>query len=168
MRPCRRSVRIASGHHRLPADQRVSRGLPVDSHASDARGRESRLSRSLRRPIGMRRPALARKDMSKLGRCLRESSDHSQPVAPGVWRLERSGVRLQDSAAWHSLNKRLLAPRSALPWRDQGAASPALGVPAPAVRAVHGDPVRPRDRPSNGRLRLTPGDERRALGGVGV
>lgn len=92
-------------------------GLPVNSHHL-MREAGSRGYRVLYvEPIGLRRPALARKDISKLSRRLRQVLRPLSSVAPGVWRLATIGVPLQDSRRGIALNKRLLAPQIRLALR---------------------------------------------------
>ena len=92
-------------------------GLPVNSHHL-MREAASRGYRVLYvDPIGLRRPGLARKDMSKLSRRLRQLLRPLSSVAPGVWRLATVGVPLQDSRRGIALNNRLLAPQIRLALR---------------------------------------------------
>ena len=92
-------------------------GLPVNSHHL-MREAASRGYRVLYvDPIGLRRPRLARKDVAKLRRRLRQLLRPLSSVAPGVWRLAAVGVPLQDSRRGIALNKRLLAPQIRLALR---------------------------------------------------
>ena len=144
-------------------------GLPVNSHHL-MREAGSRGYRVLYvDPIGLRRPALARKDMSKLGRRLRQVLRPLSPVAPGVWRLATVGVPLQDSRRGIALNKRLLAPQIRLALRRLKAQRVLLWVYPPQLFALH--TAIPCDLAIYHRTDdyvSTPGDERGALGGVGV
>lgn len=112
-------------------------GLPVNSHHL-MREAGSRGYRVLYvDPIGLRRPALARKDVSKLSRRLRQVLRPLSSVAPGVWRLATVGVPLQDSRRGIALNKRLLAPQIRLALRRLEARHVALWVYPPQLFALH-------------------------------
>jgi len=111
-------------------------GLPVNSHHL-MREAGSRGYRVLYvEPIGLRRPALARKDMSKLSRRLRQVLRPLSSVAPGVWRLATIGVPLQDSRRGIALNKRLLAPQIRLALRRLEARRVLLWVYPPQLFAL--------------------------------
>ena len=111
-------------------------GLPVNSHHL-MREAGSRGYRVLYvDPIGLRRPALARKDVSKLGRRLRQVLRPLSPVAPGVWRLATVGVPLQDSRRGIALNKRLLAPQIGFALRRLKARRVLLWVYPPQLFAL--------------------------------
>jgi glycosyltransferase involved in cell wall biosynthesis len=112
-------------------------GLPVNSHHL-MREAGSRGYRVLYvDPIGLRRPALARKDMAKLSRRLRQVLRPLSSVAPGVWRLATVGVPLQDSRRGIALNKRLLAPQIRFALRRLKSRRVLLWVYPPQLFTLH-------------------------------
>jgi glycosyltransferase involved in cell wall biosynthesis len=84
-------------------------GLPVNSHHL-MREAASRGYRVLYvDPIGLRRPTMSRKDVTKLARRLRLLGAPLASVEPRIWRLAPAAVPLQDTNLGIAVNKRLLA-----------------------------------------------------------
>ena len=86
-------------------------GLPVNSHhlMREATGRGYQVLYV--DPLGLRRPTLARKDVSRLGRRLRQALTPLVAVAPRTWRLAPIGIPLQDTRFGIEANIRLLSPQ---------------------------------------------------------
>ena len=108
-------------------------GLPVNSHhlMREAARRGYRVLYV--DPIGLRRPALARKDLAKIRRRVRNLAAPVTAVEPGIWRLAPAAVPLQDSRLGIWLNRQVLPPQIRLALRRLGAGRTLLWVYPPQL-----------------------------------